>query len=105
MQSYSLNKNDIVIMISYYGKNPSNLEVAKVLKSKGIPIILITGPYKSSLIPLADEVIQVPPQEEIFLKMASYSSRSAIQLVIDILFATIFSLDYEANQKKLEVNI
>lgn len=89
----------VALMISYYGQGAENIKIIKSLKKNNIPIILITGPKNNPLIPYAHEVIQVPSQEELTKKMTSYSSRTAIQLVLDILFALIFSYDYDHNQK------
>ena len=82
-------------MISYYGKGEENFKIMKKLKSRGIEVILITGPDKNRLSMLADEVVHVPTSEKLLTKMASYSSRTAIQLVLDLLYALIFSLDYD----------
>ena len=99
MQAYALPSDSVVLMISYYANNETNLEIAHSLRSQGIPLILITGPYDTALTQLANEVIKVPSHEDIISKMASFSSRSAIQLIIDILYAIIFSLDYNSNQE------
>lgn len=104
MQAYSLPSDSVVLMISYYANNETNLEIAHSLRSQGIPLILITGPYDTALTQLANEVIKVPSHEGIISKMASFSSRSAIQLIIDILYAIIFSLDYNSNQEIVSQN-
>lgn len=85
------------LIISYYGTNTDNLRIAQHLVDRGIKFILITGPEENPLCALAHEVIHVPPQEELVTKMASFSSRTAIQLVLDLLYAMIFSYDYERN--------
>lgn len=36
-------------------------------------------------------------------KMASFSSRAAIQLVIDIIYAYVFSFNYEKNSQMLSI--
>lgn len=104
MQAYSLPSDSVVLMISYYANNEANLEIANALRSQGIPLILITGPYDTALTKIANEVIKVPSHEGIMRKMASYSSRSAIQLIIDILYAIIFSLDYNSNKEIVTQN-
>lgn len=85
------------IIISYYGKGYENRYIQKALISNGIPYILFTGPDKNFLCDDAIEVIHVPPQESLVSKMAAFSSRNAIQLALDFVFALIFSLDYENN--------
>lgn len=102
MKSASLPTDSAVLMISYYGHGKPNLRIAKTLKERGIPFILITGPHQNPLIEYASEVIQVPSEEELNTKMASYSSRTAIQLVIDVLYAIIFSFDYEKYQNLIQ---
>ncbi|UUX35410.1 hypothetical protein [Fundicoccus culcitae] len=44
----------------------------------------------------------MPPQEELMKKMASFSSRAAIQLVIDLIFAYVFSMNYDQNNENLD---
>lgn len=94
--------DSIAIIISYYGRSKSNLRIIKRLYEQNIPSILITGPSINPLCAYANEIIHVPAQEELMKKMASYSSRTAIQLVIDILYALVFSLDYEKNKSIIE---
>ena len=95
MKSSTQPKGSLALMISYYGKGEENFKIMKKLKSRGIEVILITGPDKNRLSMLADEVVHVPTSEKLLTKMASYSSRTAIQLVLDLLYALIFSLDYD----------
>lgn len=97
MSSLAQPTNSMAIMISYYGKSHSSLKIIKSLKKRGITTVLITGPHENPLVDYADEVIHVPSQEELMMKMASYASRTAIQLVIDIIYALVFSLDYDEN--------
>ncbi len=99
MTSFAQPKNSAAIMISYYGVSSYNLDVIKALKSRGITVVLITGPNKNPLINFANEVVHVPSHEELMVKMASYSSRAAMQLVIDIIYALVFSYDYDRNSR------
>lgn len=97
MKTATQPKDSISLLISYYGTNDENLRIAEHLVARGIKYILITGPDDNPLCELASEVVHVPPQEELVTKMASYSSRTAIQLVLDLLYAMIFSYDYDKN--------
>lgn len=101
-KAYTQPKDSVTMIISYYGKNINNLRIMKYLHEKKIPVILITGPNTNPLCQYASEVIHVPAQEQLMKKMASYSSRTAIQLVLDFIYALIFALDYEHNQKIVE---
>ena len=101
-KAYTQPQDSVTMIISYYGKNINNLRIMKYLHEKKIPVILITGPNTNPLCQYASEVIHVPAQEQLMKKMASYSSRTAIQLVLDFIYALIFALDYEHNQKIVE---
>lgn len=101
-KAYTQPKDSVTMIISYYGNNINNLRIIKYLHEKKIPVILITGPNTNPLCQYASEVIHVPAQEQLMKKMASYSSRTAIQLVLDFIYALIFALDYEHNQKIVE---
>ncbi len=103
IKAYTQNNDEsVVMMISYYGKGINNLQIIKELHKRDIPVILITGPNMNPLCQYASEIIQVPAQEELMKKMASFSSRSAIQLVLDLLYALIFSFDYQKNKAIVE---
>lgn len=95
MKAHSIDEDSVAVIISFFGKDDHNLNLVKVLKDKGIFVVLITGPQRNPLVEYADEVIHVPPQEKVAGKMASYSSRTAIQLVLDLLYALIFSYNYD----------
>lgn len=102
MQSMTQPEGSLAIMISYFGIGQTNQSVVKILKNKQIPYILITGPQDNPLCQYAEQVIHVPPQEELMKKMASFSSRAAIQLVIDLIFAYVFSMNYDQNNENLD---
>ncbi|CAM4335982.1 MurR/RpiR family transcriptional regulator [Erysipelothrix aquatica] len=102
MKTHTQPKDSLAIVISYYGTSINNLRIMTSLKDRNVPIVLITGPNDNPLVPLADEVIHVAPQEELMTKMASFSSRTAIQLVLDMIYALVFSFDYEMNQTRIE---
>lgn len=102
MKTATQPEDSLTILISYYGSGSDNLRIAEHLHARGLKYILITGPNENPLCKFADEVIHVPPQEELVTKMASYSSRTAIQLVLDLLYAMIFSFDYEKNTGVVE---
>ncbi|QIK68835.1 MurR/RpiR family transcriptional regulator [Erysipelothrix sp. HDW6C] len=91
-------KDSLALIVSYYGQGQENKRIKQVLTGLGIPYILFTGPNENPLCEGAHEVVHVPPQEELILKMASFSSRTAIQLVLDFVYALIFSFDYENNR-------
>ncbi|MDE8304682.1 MurR/RpiR family transcriptional regulator [Erysipelothrix rhusiopathiae] len=94
--------DSIALIISYYGQNEHNKTIVDSLVERNIPYILITGPLNNPLCTHASEVVHVSPQEELVTKMASFSSRTSMQLVLDFIYALIFAIDYEKNQKIIE---
>ncbi|QIK70550.1 MurR/RpiR family transcriptional regulator [Erysipelothrix sp. HDW6C] len=102
MKTHTQPEDSIALVISYYGTGINNLRIMASLKERNIPIILITGPNTNPLCDYATEVVHVAPQEELITKMASFSSRTAIQLVLDFIYALVFSFEYEDNQERIE---
>lgn len=49
MQASKLTKNDCAIVISHSGSNKDMIDLAEILKKKGVPIIVITSTPKSAL--------------------------------------------------------
>lgn len=98
MKTTTQPEDSIALIISYYGTSSSNLRIVQSLYENRIPYILITGPNLNPLCVYAKEIIHVPPQEELIHKVASFSSRTAIQLVLDFIYSLIFAIDYERNQ-------
>lgn len=92
-----LSDKDCVIMVSYSGENANLLYVAKLLKEKHIPIIVITSLGHNSMVDLADVVLLVTTREKIYSKIASFSVEYSVSLLLDILYSCIFRLDYKKN--------
>ncbi|AMC94666.1 RpiR family transcriptional regulator [Erysipelothrix larvae] len=102
MSSLTQSPDSVAFVVSYYGSSGENIRIMQALKKNGVKTILLTGPQENPLSKLADKVIHVPPQEELIHKMAAFSSRAAMQLVIDLLFALMFSLNYDKYQQLLK---
>lgn len=100
--SISKNSSALAMFVSYYGRQNEHLQVAQMLRKLNIPIILITGPKDGPLCKYADEVIHVSANEPAANKLGSFSSRTAMQFILDSLFSLIFLLDYDQNVKKID---
>lgn len=94
--------DSVAMIVSYYGKGKENLYISQILKERKIPTILITGPQTNPLCVNVGEVVHVPPNEQNVQKIATFSSRTAINLVLDFIYAVIFSLDYQDNLKLVD---
>lgn len=95
-QSNIQTEGSLALVISYYGKHVELFQTIQNLSMNGACIILLTGPGNNPMIPYADEIIRVNVNEP-HPKIGSISSRTAMTLVLDILYSFIFSDDYEAN--------
>ncbi len=91
------------LFISYQGDQRILINAASVLREKHIPIILITGTPECELGRYADEVILIPVQEQ-QSRAASYGSGMGLMLTLDVLYAEVFFLDFDKNEKTLTAN-
>lgn len=87
----------LAVIISYYGTNERNLLIARKLKSKNTPYILITGPKINPLCLYAKQVIHLPSEEDYRDKISPFSSDIAMNYVINILYSFLFALHYDKN--------
>ncbi|MFV0395757.1 MAG: MurR/RpiR family transcriptional regulator [Coprobacillaceae bacterium] len=102
---------DCAIVISYSGESQKVLEPIKQLKKSKIPIIAITSIGENSLKKLSTQVLEISTREKIHSKIAGFTSEYSINLILNILYACVFSKYYEKNylkifdrNKKIEVN-
>ena len=97
LNAKAIKKNNLAIIISYYGTGSGSIDIVKALQQSMTPYILITGPKLNPLCMHAAILLQVSPHEDATFKIAPISSRIALTFVTDILFSVLFSLDYESN--------
>ncbi|MBR3344545.1 MAG: MurR/RpiR family transcriptional regulator [Solobacterium sp.] len=95
-QSSVQEEDSIAFIISYYGRHTELIQTAQLLSLRNIHVILLTGPGNNPIIPYADEIIRVNVNEP-HPKIGSISSRTAMSLVLDIIYSYVFSSDYEEN--------
>lgn len=101
MRSVSQSSNTLAMFVSYYGRQKNHLKVAEMLKNRNIPIILITGPDVGPLCKYATEIIHASVYEP-YSKVGAYSSRTAMQFILDSIFSLIFLSHYEKNVKIID---
>lgn len=88
------------LFIHYEERQEGLVRPAQVLKEKKIPVYLITGPKKGPLANYATETITVSYYET-YPKVFPLGSATAVKLVTDILYADIFSMDYQKNMNRI----
>jgi len=102
----TLNNKDCAIMISYSGSNfqdnpTSNI---KLLMKNSVPIISITSGGENYLRDYSDVVLNISSKEKLYSKIANFATQESILLILDALFAKVFSLDYEVNKRNKITN-
>ena len=90
--------NECAICLSYSGETPT------LLKENNVPIIAITSLGKNRLSDLADVSLNISTREKSFSKIAGFTSLESMNIVLNILYSCLFSLNYQANlDYKIEV--
>lgn len=89
------------IFISYSGETPANIAVARILKERRIPVIVITKHVDSPLAKLASCVIPIYSEENDIMteKIDVFASEVAVQYILNCLFGLVYSLNYTKNEK------
>jgi DNA-binding MurR/RpiR family transcriptional regulator len=85
------------ILISYSGEVNEVLKIAKILKRKKTPMIVITSIGENSLKAFADCSFSITTREKLYSKIGTYSSNDSIHLILDILYSCLFKNNYSYN--------
>ncbi len=93
-------KEDCVLFITYLAKGRDDLRYAKAFRENGTRIIVITSNEKSPLCTLADELILFEKQEEKREAIGAFYSQMALELILDILYSTVYAVHYQESEKK-----
>lgn len=94
----SMNKNDVVIAISYSGETKSIIESIKVAKKKGAFVIGMSHLGNTSLRQLCDLNFFVPVEEK-NLRVGVVASRDSSLFITDTLFLTLYSRQLTKNKE------
>ena len=95
--SYLTDKTSCAIIISYSGETVSLTKAIDTLKKRKIKIIAITSIGDNSLSLQADCVLRICTREKLYSKIATFTTTSSIQYILDVLSSCIFSLEYDKN--------
>lgn len=104
LYAMNMEPGDLGIAITYSGQTREVIECARVAKHRGATVIAITrSGVDSQIIHTADCVLEVASTELVFRSSAA-SSRITQLNMIDILFATYASRNYERTVKRISSN-
>jgi DNA-binding MurR/RpiR family transcriptional regulator len=97
--SQTLTPQDCAILISYSGNNSETypMKNVKTLLKNGVPIISLTSGGDNYLRDYSTIVLTIASREKLYSKIGNFSTEESIQFLLTVLFAQIFSLDYQEN--------
>ena len=97
-------EGECAICISYSGQTVALLKTAEILKRKNIPVIAITSIGNNELSNLSNTTLNITTRERSFSKIGPFTSEESITLILDILYACLFSYNYNENlEYKLKI--
>ncbi|MCT4785100.1 MurR/RpiR family transcriptional regulator [Exiguobacterium aestuarii] len=101
MSASQLTTEDVAVVISHSGASKETLDIAKLLKEKGVLMIAITNYAKSPLSKIADVSLYTVSQETAF-RSEALASRIAELSLIDALFTAVMMRRGEAARMSLQ---
>lgn len=101
MSASQLTTADVAVVISHSGASKETLDIAKLLKEKGVPMIAITNYAKSPLSKIADVSLYTVSQETAF-RSEALASRIAELSLIDALFTAVMIRRGDAARASLQ---
>lgn len=101
MSASQVTTADVAVVISHSGASKETLDIAKLLKEKGVPMIAITNYAKSPLSKIADVSLYTVSQETAF-RSEALASRIAELSLIDALFTAVMMRRGEAARTSLQ---
>ncbi|MDA7028210.1 MurR/RpiR family transcriptional regulator [Bacillus sp. CLL-7-23] len=95
----SCDSETCAIVISYTGETESITKLLPMLKNRKIPIIALTSIGDNTLTKSSDYIFRLTTRERLYSKIGSFSLNDSICFLLDVLYASIFSEDYQKNLK------
>ncbi len=92
-------QNSCFLMISYSGETHNTINVAKKLKERNIPMIIITSYGNNTLSQYSDYQLYISTRQKLITNLGNFSINLSIHYLLDVLYATCFQTHYEENLK------
>ena len=96
----SMNQRDCAIFISYSGETFDIFNLKKYFINRKFKTISITSLGDNSLINKTDYHLYISTREKLSSKIGHFISSQSIHYILDLLYASVFSLDYDSNLDK-----
>ena len=102
MQAFASVEGHVAIIISRTGENPMLYRIANVLREKKIPLLVLTESRHSSLAKISTEHLYLYNVHR-FTDMGTILFQTSVQYLFDLLFAILFSRNFENSVKQNEM--
>ena len=102
MQAFASVEGHIAIIISRTGENPMLYRIANVLRERKIPLLVLTESRHSSLAKISTEHLYLYNVHR-FTDMGTILFQTSVQYLFDLLFAILFSRNFENSVKQNEM--
>ncbi|TRZ40459.1 MurR/RpiR family transcriptional regulator [Niallia circulans] len=97
--------DNCAIVISYSGESENTVELLPFLKEKRVPILAITSIGENTLTKYADCILRITTRERLYSKIDSFTTNESINFLLNVLYACVFSLNYEHNlENKIHIS-
>lgn len=93
----NLTPEDCAFFISYRGAVPLYKNFIEYFHSEKIPTIVLTGNPQSPLLKYSDVKLITIQDEYDFAKIATFSSQTAFEYILDTLFSALYVREYRKN--------
>lgn len=93
----SMTNKDCAIFISYSGETFEIFHLKQLLIKRKFKAISITSLGDNSLISLTDYHLYISTREKLSSKIGHFISNESIHYILDVIYASLFSLDYNQN--------
>ncbi|MFC4711209.1 MurR/RpiR family transcriptional regulator [Enterococcus eurekensis] len=80
----SFNESDCAILLSYSGESKNNYHIAKILKQRGVPLIVVTAYPNSHIGLLADVLLLTAVNESKNVKLSTFSSQLSMDYLLNV---------------------
>lgn len=97
--TYNITEKDCAVFLSYSLKHSQYKRNFRMLKRKGVPVIVITANEEHLIAKMADYKLIIPRKESDF-KIATFYSQLAFSFLCDILYSAIYAHDYEYYKRR-----
>ena len=102
MQAFASVQGHVAIIISRTGENPMLYRIANVLHERKIPLLVLTESRHSSLAKISTEHLYLYNVHR-FTDMGTILFQTSVQYLFDLLFAILFSRNFENSVKQNEM--